>query len=209
MRSSDWSSDVCSSDLAPRTLRAKLNLSSLYARLGRLDETLAMQLEVIEARKRLLGPRHPDTIYILVNRIATLSQAGRPKEALAMLDTVLPMAREVLGDRHPQTQAAMQFLAEDSDAIGDTPRAIATYRELPAAREASLGADDWRTVDTAWQLECLLLATGEREEAASIRVRYVTPLLETTDARLDRTSTRLTPVTNAQAVCRRLIANRK
>src|SRR3546814_4812421 len=93
-----------------------------------------MQLEVIEARKRLLGPRHPDTIYILVNRIATLSQAGRPKEALAMLDTVLPMAREVLGDRHPQTQAAMQFLAEDSDAIGDTPRAIATYRELLAAR---------------------------------------------------------------------------
>src|SRR3546814_7239841 len=106
MRSSDWSSDVCSSDLAPRTLRAKLNLSSLYARLGRLDETLAMQLEVIEARKRLLGPRHPDTIYILVNRIATLSQAGRPKDALAMLDTVLPMAREVLGGRHPQTQAA-------------------------------------------------------------------------------------------------------
>src|SRR3546814_7562797 len=92
-----------------------------------------------------------------------------PKEALAMLDTVLPMAREVLGDRHPQTQAAMQFLAEDSDAIGDTPRAIATYRELLAAREASLGADDWRTVDTAWQLEGLLLATGEREEAASIR----------------------------------------
>src|SRR3546814_5669577 len=106
MRISVWRSDVCSSDLAgqalpialsvveattrvlgadsPRALRAKLNLSSLYARLGRLDETLAMQLEVIEARKRLLGPRHPDTIYILVNRIATLSQAGRPKEALAM-----------------------------------------------------------------------------------------------------------------------------
>src|SRR3546814_16103693 len=99
------------------------------------------------------------------------------------LDTVLPMAREVLGGRHPQTQAAMQFLAEDSDAIGDTPRAIATYRELLAAREASLGADDWRTVDTAWQLEGLLLATGEREEAASIRVRYVTPPLETPDAR--------------------------
>src|SRR3546814_7453661 len=82
----------------------------------------------------------------------------------------------------------MQFLAEDSDAIGDTPRAIATYRELLAAREASLGADDWRTVDTAWQLEGLLLATGEREEAASIRVRYVTPLLETPDARLDERS---------------------
>src|SRR3546814_2949428 len=104
-----------------------------------------------------------------------------------MLDTVLPTAREVLGDRHPQTQAAMQFLAEDSDAVGDTPRAIATYRELLAAREASLGADDWRTVDTAWQLEGLLIATGEREEAASIRARYAPPLLETPEERLDRT----------------------
>src|SRR3546814_11898465 len=81
---------------SPRALRAKLNLSSLYARLGRLDETLAMQLEVIEARKRLLGPRHPDTIYILVNRIATLSQAGRPKEALPMLDPVPPIARAIV-----------------------------------------------------------------------------------------------------------------
>jgi non-specific serine/threonine protein kinase/serine/threonine-protein kinase len=170
---------------SPQTLRAKLNLSSLYARLGRFDETLAMQLEVIEARKRLLGPRHPDTIYILVNRIATLSQAGRPKEALAMLATVLPMAREVLGERHPQTRAAMQFLAEDSVAVGDTPRAIATYRELLAAREEALGADDERTADTAWQLEGLLRATGEREEAARIRARYVTPLLEAPDARLD------------------------
>src|SRR3546814_20769645 len=79
----------------------------------------------------------------------------------------------------------MQFHAEDSEASVDTPRAIATYRELLAAREASLGADDWRTVDTAWQLEGLLLATGAREAAASIRVRYVTPLLETPDARLD------------------------
>src|SRR3546814_18673241 len=83
-----------------------------------------------------------------------------------MLDTVRPMTREVLGGRHPQTQAAMQFLAEDSAAIGDTPRAIATYPELLAAREASLGADDWRTVDTAWPHEGLLPATGERSTEA-------------------------------------------
>src|SRR3546814_13940524 len=92
MRISDWSSDVCSSDL---------------------------------------------TIYILVNRIATLSKAGRPKEALAMLDTVLPTAREVLGDRHPLTQAPMQFLAEDSDAVGDTPPAIAPHPDQLAPRAAS------------------------------------------------------------------------
>src|SRR3546814_13521668 len=79
----------------------------------------------------------------------------------------------------------MLYLAEDTDEIGDTTRGSATYRELLAGGDASFGADDWRTVETAWQLEGLLLATGEREEAASIRVRYVTPLLETPDARLD------------------------
>jgi non-specific serine/threonine protein kinase/serine/threonine-protein kinase len=169
----------------PQTLRARLNLSSLYARLGRFDRTLAMQQEVIDARMRLLGPRHPDTIYILVNRAGSLHQAGRSKESLAMLDTVLPLAREVLGDGHPQTQAAMQIRADAADALGDQALVVASYRELLAARDESLGAKDRKTIDTAWQLEGVLNAAGQREEAAGLRARYVAPLLATPDAKLE------------------------
>jgi non-specific serine/threonine protein kinase/serine/threonine-protein kinase len=170
----------------PQTLRAKLNLSSLYARLGQFDRTLAMQQEVIDARTRLLGPRHPDTVYILVNRAGTLHQAGRSKESLALLDTVLPLAREVLGEGHPQTQAALQVRADDADDLGDGALAIASYRELLAAREKALGAKDPHTANAAWQLEGELIAAGRREEAASVRARYVEPLLQAPEASLDK-----------------------
>src|SRR3546814_10962755 len=88
---------------SPRALRAQLNLSSLYARLGRLDETLAMQLVVLEARKRLLGPRPPATISSQVNTMPTLSQAGRPTDSAAMLAMVQPVARGGPGGPHPPT----------------------------------------------------------------------------------------------------------
>jgi non-specific serine/threonine protein kinase/serine/threonine-protein kinase len=170
---------------SPQTLRAKLNLSTLYARLEQFDKTLAMQQEVVDARTRLLGPRHPDTIYIRVNRAGTLLQAGHAKESLALLDTLLPLAREVLGDRHPQTHAALDIRAQAAEAVGDMSLAIASDREALALRTASLGADDLKTIDTAWKLEGLLLAAGQGGEAARIRARYVTPLLETPDAKLD------------------------
>jgi non-specific serine/threonine protein kinase/serine/threonine-protein kinase len=161
----------------PQTIRAKLNLSSLYARLKQFDKTLAMQQDVIDARTRLLGSKHPDTLYILVNRAGTLHQAERSRESLAMLQWLLPQAREVLGPRHPQTQAALQVQADDADELGDTRLEIASYRELLDARAASLGADDPRTVDSAWQLEGLLRAQGQRAEADALRKRYVEPLL--------------------------------
>jgi non-specific serine/threonine protein kinase/serine/threonine-protein kinase len=161
----------------PQTIRAKLNLSSLYARLKQFDRTLAMQQEVIDVRKRLLGPRHPDTLYVMVNRAGTLHQAGRSGESLAMLRWLLPQAREVLGMQHPQTQAALQVQADDADDLGDATLEIATYRELLDARAASLGADDPRTVDAAWNLEGLLRDGGSLAEADAVRKRYVEPLL--------------------------------
>jgi non-specific serine/threonine protein kinase/serine/threonine-protein kinase len=161
----------------PQTVRAKLNLSSLYARLGQFDKTLQLQQEVIDVRERTLGRRHPDTLYILVNRAGTLHQAGRSRESLAMLHWLLPQAREVLGMRHPQTQAALQIQADDAGELGDAKLEIASYRELLAAREAALGADDAATIDSAWNLEGLLRKAGQREQADAVRKRYVEPLL--------------------------------
>jgi len=161
----------------PQTVRARLNLSSLYARLGQFDKTLAMQQEVIDVRKRLLGPKHPDTLYVMINRAGTLHQAKRSKESLAMLQWLLPQAREVLGPQHPQTQAALQVQADDADDLGDARLEIASYRELLDARAASLGTDDPRTVDAAWNLEGLLRDGGDVAAADVVRKRYVEPLL--------------------------------
>ena len=151
----------------------------------RFDESIALQAQVAEARTRMLGAQHPDTLFIELNRAATLFQAGQPRAALAQLDHVLPLARKVLGDKHPQVHMGYDIRAQSADVLGDRALAMASYRELVALREAALGADDARTVDAAWQLEGLLRQSGKAAEADALRARYVTPLLQ---AKLDTLS---------------------
>ena len=162
----------------PQTLRARLNLSSILARVKRFDESIVLQKQVAEARTRLLGPKHPDTLFIELNRAATLYQAGQPQAALAQLDRILPLARQVLGDKHPQVHMGYDIRAQSADEVGDRALAIASYRELIALRDGALGADDPRTIDAAWQLEGLLRQSGNDAEADAVRARYVMPLLQ-------------------------------
>ena len=162
----------------PQTLRTKLNLSTIYARLKRFEESIALQEQVAEARTRRLGPEHPDTLFIQLNRAATLYQAGQAKAALAQLDRYLPVARKQLGDKHPQVQMGFDIRAQAADELGDKALAMASWRTLLGIREAALGPEDVRTVDAAWQLEGMLRGAGKRDEADTLRVRYITPLLE-------------------------------
>lgn len=162
----------------PQTLRTKLNLSTIYARLKRFDESIALQEQVAEARTRRLGPDHPDTLFIQLNRAATLYQAGQAKDALVQLDRYLPVARKQLGDKHPQVQMGFDIRAQAADEVGDKALAMASWKTLLDIREAALGSEDVRTVDAAWQLEGMLRSAGKREEADTLRARYVAPLLE-------------------------------
>ncbi len=162
----------------PQTLRTKLNLSTLYARIGQFDKAMALQAEVVEARTRVLGPRHPDTVSILVNQAGTLHQAGQSKASLDMLAHVLPLAREVLGDGHPQARAALQIRADDADALDDPALAADAYRQLLDIHRNASGGKDKHTIDAAWNLEAELIAAGKPAQAARVRARYVTPLLE-------------------------------
>lgn len=175
----------------PQTLRGMLNLSTLYARLEDFKSALALQQKVIGARIRVLGPRHPDTIFIMINHAGSLQQAGQPAAALKELQRVLPLAREVLEPAHPQLQEALKIVANASEDLEDPVNEIGAYRELLEMRRAKLGEDDAKTIETAWQLGEALDYYGKREEAAALRKRYVTPLLETDPGKLDPAKSRL------------------
>jgi non-specific serine/threonine protein kinase/serine/threonine-protein kinase len=146
---------------------------------------MALQKQVADARTRLLGPNHPDTLFIQLNRAPTYFQAGQPKAALAQLDAFLPVARKVLGDKHPQVQMGYDIRAQAAADLGDKALAIASYRELLALREAALGAQDIKTIDAAWNLEGLLRKRGDVAASDELRKRYVTPLLQAQPSALD------------------------
>ena len=146
---------------------------------------MALQKQVADARTRLLGPNHPDTLFIQLNRAPTYLQAGQPKAALAQLDAFLPLGRKILGDKHPQVQMGYDIRAQAAEAIGNDALAMASYRELLALREAALGAQDIKTIDAAWNVEGLLRKRGEVAAADEVRKRYVTPLLHASPDTLD------------------------
>ncbi|KFN50071.1 serine/threonine-protein kinase [Arenimonas composti] len=170
------------------TLRAKLNLAAVIARDGeRFPEALALEEEVIEGRTRLLGPRHPDTVFILTNHGMTLYRAGRPAEAAAVLADAAPLALEVLGERNPQAISAVQIHGMALLAMGRAEAALVPLRQAMALRGGADGGDDLEVTPSAAATARALRRLGRAAEAQALEERYLAPLLaKPADARDDR-----------------------
>lgn len=162
-----------------QTLRSRLNNASFLAKMGRFDDALRFQSEVIDVRTRVLGPGHPDTLSIRSNNAATLHQAGRSAEALALLERLLPEAERVLGPGHPTAQDAMDIRGMIARETGNRALEIASLETLLQWRLGAQGAQDWKTVETAWRLSEAMDAIDRGGDAQDVRDRYVAPLLHT------------------------------
>ena len=68
---------------------AEDSLASTLREQGRHAETEAMEREVLEAEREVLGPRHPETLETMSNLASTLAEQGKRAEAEAMQREVL------------------------------------------------------------------------------------------------------------------------
>jgi hypothetical protein len=79
------------------------NLALTYKDLGRWAEAEELDLEVIEARRRLLGNEHPQTLSSMHNLAFTLKGQGRDSDALALMEECVLTRKRVFGSEHPRT----------------------------------------------------------------------------------------------------------
>lgn len=63
-------------------------------------------MEVIETKKRILGPEHPDTLTSIVNLAATYKNQRKWKEAEELQVQLMETRKKVLGV-HPDTKTSM------------------------------------------------------------------------------------------------------
>ena len=161
-----------------QTIRSKLNNASFLARAGRFEEALRLQAEVVDVRNRILGPLHPDTLFVIVNGAATLHQSGRTMEAIARLDRVIPQVRAALGEAHPTAQSALDIRAMVARESGNRAMEIESLETVLAWRSGAQGADDTKTVDTAWKLSQALRSHDRETDAQAVWDRHVAPLLD-------------------------------
>jgi tetratricopeptide (TPR) repeat protein len=87
------------------------NLAIVYGDEGKKAQALALDQEVLEIRRRVLGPEHPDTLLTMSNLAFDYDSEGKHAQALALDREVLDIQRRVLGPRHPNTLLTLDHLA--------------------------------------------------------------------------------------------------
>ena len=87
------------------------NLAVVLQGRGKLEEAEPLYRQVLEARRRFLGPEHPQTLIATHNLAWVLQGRGKLEEAEPLCRQVLEARRRVLGPEHPDTLMTMNNLA--------------------------------------------------------------------------------------------------
>ena len=113
-------------------------VSTYLGHIGSYGAARDREREVVEARARVLGPEHPDTLTALDNLTFWTGLAGDPAGARDLLADLLPSRERVSGLEHPDTLFVRAGLArwtgEAGDAAGARDQSAAL---LPIAEQVS------------------------------------------------------------------------
>jgi Tetratricopeptide repeat len=97
-----------------------------------------LQRRVLNARERVLGPKHPHTLADRGHLAHWTGQAGDPAAARDLLAQLLPVRERVLGPEHPDTLAARANLARWTGEAGDAAGARDQFAALLPVAERVL-----------------------------------------------------------------------
>ena len=88
----------------------KNNLAAVLADAGEYAAAGALLEQVLEARLRLVGEAHPETLQTLGSLSAIAVHLGDLDRAIALGERAVLGAKQVLGARHPITATAFMTL---------------------------------------------------------------------------------------------------
>jgi tetratricopeptide (TPR) repeat protein len=128
-------------------------------------EAEAMYRQVLEAREKVLGQEHPDTLTSVSQLGLALGQLGKWEEAEAMHQRALEVREKVLGEEHPDTLASMSNLALVLEGQGKYVDAEAMYRRELEEYEKVLGPEHPSTLASVHSLAQLLVELDRVSEA--------------------------------------------
>jgi len=117
------------------------NLGSVLYEEGKWNEAEELQVKVMEARSRVLGEEHPDTLTAMANLASTYRNQGRWKEAEELEVKVMEASSRVLGEEHPDSLTAMANLAYKKRDLGQNDLAIDLMTRSATVSSRVLGHD--------------------------------------------------------------------
>jgi tetratricopeptide (TPR) repeat protein len=148
-------------------LRGRLygELASVFRFAGNYGEGVESARRALEARERVLGAEHPDTLSSVNNLACLLYRQGKYDEAEPLYRRALQTFERVLGAEHPNTLTSVNNLAFLLESQGKYEEAEPLYRRALEASKQVLGAEHPDTLISVNNLAELLRSQGKYDEA--------------------------------------------
>ena len=124
----------------------------VFSEAGRWKEAEELEVRVMEARKRVLGEEHPDTLVSIGNLASTYRGQGRWTEAEELEVQVMEVMKRVLGEEHPDTLRSMNNLAFTLKSQCRNEEAISLMKTCAQLQTQNLGLEH---ADTQSSLEAV------------------------------------------------------
>jgi tetratricopeptide (TPR) repeat protein len=146
-------------------LTAAGNLANALDSQGKHVEAETIHREVLAVRRRVLGPEHPNTLWIAEKLASSLDDQGKYVGAETMYREVLAVQRRVLGPEHLDTLMTACKMAFSLDNQGKHTEAETIHREVLAVHQRALGPEHPLTFAMAGNLANALNNQGKHTKA--------------------------------------------
>jgi tetratricopeptide (TPR) repeat protein len=145
------------------------NLAYSYDEDGRSREALKLREQVLELRRKTLGPEHPDTLKSMTALAISYDVDYRWVEALQLRERTLALSLKVNGPEHPNTLEAMHNLAISYVEAGRLPEAFKLREEVLALCRKVNGPEHPDTLAAMNRLAFSYEGAGRRDEALKLQ----------------------------------------
>jgi hypothetical protein len=129
--------------------------------------------QMIEMRRKLLGPEHPDTLSSMGNLASTYFNQGRWNEAEQLELQVMDMRTKLLGPEHPDTLLSMGNLAITYSNQGRWNEAEQLKLQVMDMRQKLLGPEHPDTLSSMGSLAIIYSNQGRWNEAEQLELQVI------------------------------------
>ncbi|KAI9650183.1 hypothetical protein NHQ30_000196 [Ciborinia camelliae] len=153
-----------------KSMKAMLGLSGVLWGLGRMEEAIALQRQVVDTQTKLRGIRHEQTLQAMDNLGRSYWLDGQYHEALDIQERTVHTSKEVMGQTHGLTLSALDNYGVTLGAWHRYKESVEIHREVLQTRQVQLGKTHPDTITTSSNLAMALLDLGSISEARSLMI---------------------------------------
>jgi tetratricopeptide (TPR) repeat protein len=146
----------------------RTTLASVYRKLGRAREALALYQRAYDLRAAALGADHLDTLAAQSGIGQELGELQQLAEAERIVRATLAAYERLLGEDHPETLDAKSLLAQQMYYQGNYDESEAITRDVLERRRRLLGPDHGNTLGSMSELGRFLMNRGKYADALQV-----------------------------------------